>query len=368
MNNLSACPVNCRLRFLVLAALLLQFVTVSVLTGEGRAAEPPEIDELVQAHTELRAAVARVEGEFRIYRSEAVEPRAMEVAPAELGLPLKLSGVLWRDEGTFRADYTAYRQANGTTETLQHAIGVDDEAAYDFSEGKSLHGMLQSCEKGTPEADGIIRSVQLQFLRYVDALWSIGSGTPVVDLLQRPDSRLVPDIRKGVMTGYSINVATGQGTEAVFTLNKAMPYPLKYSRGGPRDDLSFSVERKMFMTTNGKVKRPKRVVEVSRMGAANEGYTEVAVLELEPLARESPIANGITSASFRDIGIPYQEYTYEKNDGQQLGRKYNDVGPRFPAHREKDWRRGILIWAGGFFIAAVLIYACYSRYRSNRDV
>lgn len=216
-------------------ALVLPFVACSlfvslVISADCGAAEPPTVDELLRAHSELRAAVANVKGEFHLFRTETVVPEARDRLPDDLGLPLIFSGCLWRSPDMFRADFSAHHFDNEGEKTIQQSVAVDEGRAYEFSEGAEI-GALRVCDTGTREAQTISSFVETRFHRYLDALWSVGSGVSVVDLLQRPSTQLDSNPQNEIVDGFSLKLSDEDGTEGCVVLGMTRNYPLRHQEG-----------------------------------------------------------------------------------------------------------------------------------------
>lgn len=279
-------------------------VGIFISSPTCKAIDAPPVEQLQQDSIELGAASTNVQGAIRVYRSDTANPAAFEKLPTEIAMPLTLSGQLWRSTSRFRADYKQFRPTKTVKET-QAAVGMDGNEVYEFSSGAMPDsGALRICDLGTPEANTATKFVKATFFDPVDALWSQG-GVPFVDLLQRPSTRLV--LSKMFPGGFAMEVATEDGTKGQFEFEAPSPHPLGYIVSSvTAGKLSAKSERRVFSAQKYGRWYPTRIVDISQAGGAS--YTQVVVLDLEPLQTDSPIAQPISDASFQNLGIGYRAY------------------------------------------------------------
>lgn len=344
-------------RYLALAVFAWPFVEFNFRSATCKAAESPTIAELRHAHSQLRAASRRVQGEFRVFRSETVEPAALEELPSVLGLPLVQKGYLWRSGQSFRVDYESY---GAGTEVMEASLAIDEDNVYQFSVGNDELGMLQVCEIDTQQGSNLINSIEGRFYRPLDILWRSGPDTTYVDYLQRPDTEIVPN--RTLSEGYSLLISQDGGSKARFELEPASNHAFAYA-----DVSEEEVELKMraFSISEEGAIFPARYVELSSFGE-NSGYTKVVAFDLEPLEPESPISHKITAASFRNLGVEYQVY-YFRGSGEELGERYERAGILSSDHEEDEFDfLAWFLWASGAIFATALGYIMYRYFRTKK--
>lgn len=287
--------------------------------------QPPTLAELRAAHATLRAAVIDVQGTIQVYRAEAEIPAAFEQLPSELGIPLLISGNVWRGKSRFRGDYTTESSHGETQRTVVQSVASDDGTVFKLSGSPDDKiGTLYVCDVGAPESAEIENVIEGQFYHRLDALWR-GNGVPFIDLLQRPGAEIAATSRT-LQPGISLLVPFDEGTNVQLELEGTGYYPFGYSSGSSTArHVTIRHESRAFSReVDGRV-LPTRIVTVGSFGSKGpgEGYTEVVLLDLKPLEADSPIAKPITVASFQDLGVPYQVYRH------RLGAAEVELAERF---------------------------------------
>lgn len=329
-----------------------------------QAAEPPLIADLRRGETELREMSSNVQGDFRVFRSETPEPRAFEELPSEIGVPLIRRGTLWRSQVRFRADYRSISRADQGVTEFQHSLAVDGQKVYEFASGLDPDtGLLHVYERNSPEGTALLQSIESKFYAPIDALWSQGGGIPFADLLQRPGSELVPS--QDVPGALSLFASADDGTKARFDFQPGDYHPLSHFYTSVRADGSeVNWERRVSPVEKDGVLIPARVVDVARFGPGS-GYTQIVMFNLAPLEDDSPIAQPITSASFRNLGAGYQVYNFDSSPNEQLAERYAKP-PASDSGRLSNSRMYFL-WLNGFLILALVVMILY-RYVRNKKV
>lgn len=350
----------------LVTVLSLQFVAFNLAIC--KAAQPPTIAELRQAHSQLRTDSIEVQGDFRVYRSETVILAALEKLPADIGIPLVRSGYVWRSAERFRVDYKLYRRDNGTVTEVQQAYAHDVAAVYELSSGLDPDGgMLSAYNMNTPEGANSMASIKSIFYGPLDSLWSGGGGEPILDVLQRPGTIIAPNKSRYLPGGFSLLVPPSREnneTQIEFEPTKNYPFGYLFSSVGEGSSLIKIERRVVSVEKDGRV-FPSRVVDVVSYGSKG-GYTQVVMLDLEPLAADSPISVDITPASFQNLGFGYQVYDFREPGKEELAQRYERPTP-IPAKSESTFRSYFLwyfLWINGFVILVLLAYVIF-RYRKK---
>ncbi len=132
----------------------------------------------------------------------------------------------------------------------------------------------------------------------------------------------MPNTSKTLPGGYSLLALGDDGSETRYAFEPAKNRPFGYyvASAGQGDRL-VKVERRVFSVEKEGVLLPSGVVDVVSLGLEG-GYTEVVMLELEPLEIDSPIGSEITPASFQDIGIGHQVYKCLHFEGVEIAERY----------------------------------------------
>lgn len=340
-----------------LPVLLLLFMTVAPATC--RAADLPSVAELRKNFAALRAASSNVQGEIRVYRSETVKPEALDRLPSDIELPLILSGTLWRSQDRFRADYKTLRPKQLALD-LQESVAVDGGKLYQLSGGPNPEGgMLRVSSLDTTEASAAMATVRHRFFEPLDALWSL-DGVPLEDLLQRPDTTIQPS--QMFPGNFSFDIAAEDGTKERLEFASTTNSPLAYvfaTQAGAR--FRVTVQRRIVSVEKHGALYPRQVVSVVDLGKDGAGYTEVALLDLEPLKVSSPIAAPVDAGSFRDLKIGYQVYNVPRSGEEDLGERYG-TPDAVPGNSPTSFRT-FFLWLNGFAIMLALTLVLYGFYR-----
>jgi hypothetical protein len=292
------------------------------------ASQPPTLAELRAAHAALRAAVIDVQGTVQVYRAEFEIPAAFEQLPSELGIPLLMSGNVWRGKSRFRGDYTTESSHGDTQRTIVQSVARDDGTVFNLSGSPDIEiGTLYVCDVNAPKSAEIENVIEGQFYHRLDALWS-GNGVPFIDLLQRPGAEIAATSRT-LQPGISLLVPFDEGTNVQLELEGTGYYPFGYSSGSSTArHVTISHKSRAFSReVDGRV-LPTRIVTVGSFGSKGpgEGYTEVVILDLKPLEADSPIAKPITVASFQDLGVAYQVYRHRLGDAEvEIAERYDTL-------------------------------------------
>lgn len=346
-------------------ALVLALFVVVLNAAVCKAVEPPTVAQFRLDHLELRRAVSNVQGDFHVFRSETVLPRALDELPSDLDIPLIRKGSLWRSTERFRADYRSFRPSSKVAKESQHSVARDGGKVYELSSVAPDSGMLRVCDMDTPEAAVSMKFIEFMFYQPLDALWSGGGGTPFVDMLQRPDAKIVPNTQK-LVGGFSMLVTADDWSESRYEFESSKNHPLGYcfASDGGRDSL-VKAERRVFSAEQQGEIFPTRVVNVVALGR-NSGYTEVFIFDLKPLESRSPIASELTAASFQDLGTGYQVYNFRRSAKEEIAERYD--APATPTASSVSKLRSYFLWLNGLLVLALLAYILYRRGRNKNRV
>lgn len=301
-----------------------------------------------------------VQGALRVFRAEIVMPEALERSPDDLGIPVIRDGYVWRSKDRFRADYKVYNPNSENSKISQQSLAMDGTTLFRYGSTDVIDiATLQIAEIGTQEATEIMKSIELMFHLPLDALWN--TGMPLVEILQRPHSRIAPN--KTLPEGYSLLMSDENGGDVQFELEARKYYPFGYARTSQSiGDSLVKSERRVFSTEKDGSIFPVRIVDVVSFGA-DRGYTEVVELDLQPLQENSPIVNPITSSSFRNLGKEYQVYNYKQDDDVQISERIETAKPL--AQVLSGPVRSVLLWLNGIVIAILIAVILY-RYRRHQ--
>lgn len=344
-----------------LLVLLSQFASLTSI-----AAEPPTVSDFRGSLGKIRDGSMKVQGAFRIYRTETVNRSALTDAPEAIKLPLQYSGKLWRNEQRFRADYKLHA-ASGSNEYPQ-SVAVDTGEVFELTYGAApAPGLLQVYEKDTPEGTAALVSIKSRFYEPLDSLWSL-NGVALVDLLQRPDTTIQPN--KVLAGGYSLLVSSQEVGKTRYELefDPSVGHPFGYGSLFHEDaGIQVKAERRVFSQEREGILFPSRVVDVVTLGAPSEGYTQVVEFDLTPLQTVSPISNRIEPSSFETVGEGYQVYTTKKGNKAEIGGRHGRP-PRDDFVVQPTvfgkWRTGFL-WANGFVILVIVGRFVYLQWKAR---
>lgn len=288
--------------------------------------EVPSLDTLEKEWATLQENVQQVQGTFRTYRIEKPLPEALTKNPEEIEIPVVREGHLWRDGKRFRADYSSHDNRNQPGEKVQHSLAMDGKRvfAYSYVEGSKI-GMLRVSTAGSAEAKSMVNTINHSFLHSLDALWSI-DGKPWAEYHQQPGVRLTAGGANS-KDRFSMRHAPVQHaqTTAEFYQEKPFPFLSLEATDQAVGNLNVTVQERVTHTPSGKL-RPTRVVQVVTL-PEQKGYTEVTELNLEPLAKDSPLKEPTTPASFQDLGGDYQVYHVNEQGKEALGERIEGKSP-----------------------------------------
>lgn len=287
-------------------AMVVQLFAIGHVTCDAE--EPPNPAELKRAHLELRAASRNVQGTIQVFRSDEANAAAFEKPPADLGIPLVLSGHVWRSEKRFRADYDSHPR-RGVGKKSVNSVAMDGGTLYSFTSTSPHNGVLRVCNSDTRSADDISQRIDRTFNVKLDAHWSDGQGGAFVDLLQKPGTKVVPNTSRFLRGGYSLLVPLADDNNAQVEFAPSKNYPFGYIRSHDgQGDRTARVEQLVLTQERGGVILPTRIVNVYQIiwNGKERAETEVVVLNLKPLEPDSPIAGPITTKSFRNLGTLYR--------------------------------------------------------------
>jgi hypothetical protein len=339
-------------------------LTVAILTaldvGVCVASDAPTVEQFRRDQDRLREMSRQIQGEFSVYRSLSAVPAALEEMPSKLDIPLVRSGKVWRSESRFRADYTSYspEDDSGTREETHHSVAYDGGKFYEFISGSNPDlGMLRVCDDGTAEAALIQGNIEKILYQPLDSLWKSAGNISYTDLLQRPGAKLVAGITS-LEDGFTLIVSAEDGSSGQFEFESTAYHPFGYflTTAGAGEE-SVRVERRVYSGEQNDVVLPNRVVEVTAFGPGN-GYTNVVVLDLEPLEAESPIARSITTSSFQDIGVGYQVYNFRTSNVEEIGQRYKRTSTI--GENRLGSSRVIFLVLNGILVIGLIAYLAYT--------
>jgi hypothetical protein len=246
---------------------------------------------------------------------------------------------------------------------VQHSVAVDGQKVYEFSSGLNPDGgMLRVLDLDTPEGATAMNFIQSAFYQPIDALWDSGAGVAYLDYLQRPGATLVPDSTEKLSGGFSIAI-TEEETNAQFEFASTNQHPFGYFVSSSEEGgMTIKAERRVFWTEKNGMLFPSRIANVVSIGP-DSGYTEVVMLNLIPLERDSPIAGKITSSSFRNLGSGYQVYEFRKPGEETLAERYRATAD-LPSKSENGFST-LFLWVNAIVIIALVALLLY-KYRSKK--
>lgn len=318
-------------------AMAVQLFAIGHVTCDAE--EPPTPAELKRAHLELRTASRNVQGTIQVYRSDEANAAAFERPPADLGIPLVLSGHVWRSEKRFRADYDSHPR-RGVGKKSVNSIAMDGGTLYSLTSTSPQNGVLRVCDSDTRSADGISQRIDGTFNMKLDAHWSSGQGGAFVDLLQKPGTKVVPNTSPFLRGGYSLlfPLTDDNNAQVEFAPSKKFPFGYTRSRDGQGHRTATS-ERLVLTQERGGVILPSRIVHVYQIiwDGKDRAKTEVVVLNLKPLEPDSPIAGPITPKSFRNLGTLYRVHRVTASGAEEMEEITNQF--EIPLETPEDKRK-----------------------------
>lgn len=345
----------------LVAASVLQFAVFHLAISH--AAEPPTVEELRLAHSELGRASRNVQGTIRVFRSETLIPDALDEEPSQLGIPLVREGSVWRSEKRFRADFTTYAHRGDHVQQSDHSFAIDGEKVYEFANANLEIGILRVSDRNSGEGVTVLGSIQTMFCEPLEALWNVG-GTAITDTLQRPSTEIIPNQK--LDGGYSLLTSTDDGKKTRFELEPAKYYPFGYVTLSESDEvggITVKVEHRVFSAERDGMMFPRRISHVVSLGP-DTGYTEVTLLDLQPLEANSPIASPITSVSFRKFGAAYQVYRIRNSGQEELAERFERPSPA--RTRSGGSFRTYFLWINGLLILAIVASLTYKRLKRRQ--
>jgi hypothetical protein len=333
------------------------FLLCSLVFGTAicEAAELPSVAELRQDSARLLEMSGTVQGSFRVFRSETVIPEALDKPPADLEIPLEMSGSLWRSKDRFRADYMLYQSEQGTRQ-FQCAVAEADGRVYQLScPVDSQGGMLNVYDADSPGGAAVKNFIEHTFYEPLDSL-SSHSQLAFVDWLQHPGTKL--ELSKKFPGGHALLSTSDEGGQARFDFEPARNRPFGYSLATEElGDMRVRLERRVFSIEKDGATYPSRFVDVAWLDKEGNGDTLVVILDLEPLQTNSPISSSINSASFRNLGVGYQVYHGIEIGGEIPAERFG-MPQSLPPNSASE-PRSYFLWLNGALIVAVAAWVIY---------
>ncbi len=340
---------------------VLLFVSLFLLTNRHCfAADPaPTAEELKKAHRQLQEDSESVQGKFRVYRVEKVLPDIFEMGPSQLALDLKSEGYLWRSKDRFRADYRTFRMVKGKIEETERSLAKDRKRIYEFSVSPSgiAADTMMIYELKAEEAKGALGHIEATYFHNLDSLWS-SSGVSYIDFLREPGSKIILDNLNPAGARLSLLVPTRDKYSIGPELETDSPYPFKHVDIIPAKGMKH--ERRVEYTEQNGIVVPSRITTVSAFGGGN-GYSEVVIFELEPLAENSPIDKDFDESSFKKSGKDCM-VNHFKEPEPWIKRQYNSL--RGNLTRLKGSLGGgntYLLWLGATAVLLLLVWFVFFR-------
>ncbi len=324
----------------------------------------PTLKKLKQAHQQLQKYSESVQGKFRTYRVEKIEPDAFEKTPEELGIPLKSEGYLWRSKERFRADYKTFSMVKGKMEETERSLARDSKRIYEFSVSRPgiAADSMMIYDLNAEEAKGALGHIEATYFHNLDSLWS-SSGVPYTDFLKESGSKIVLDNSNPDGARLSLLVPTRDKISIDPELEMNSPYPFKHLATAPVKGMSF--EKRVKYTAQNGIIVPSRITTVSSFGGG-KGYTEIVIFELEPLAESSPINKDFDESSFGNSGKQCMVMRYKEPE-PWIKRQF--ISLRGNITRLKGSLGGdntYLLWLGAVAVSFLLVWFVFFR-KSERS-
>lgn len=349
-------------RLCLAAVLAVQFAASGSASSD--AAEPALVAKLRQEHATLRKFASSVQGEIREFRSEVVIPEALDTPPTEIDISRKSSGKLWRSPDRFRADFRSYGGGSDGVTKFQHSIAADGDIIYMLFSGfvpspgsppmPPSPGSLRIYDRKVSDSAAV--SIDYNYAQ-LDALWRYGKMS-ALDLLDYPGATLQPSTQ--VPGGYVLSVSGEEDNHLQIEFDATRYHPIRRIIGTHTlNGVTFRSEQRIDSEERNGVVLPVRIAEVASLGP-DRGYSQVVLLDLEPLQPDSPIARPITADSFHDLGFEYR--VYQGNEGIVEG---NGTQPARWAPTAFRPSRNLVLSSVGVLIIGIVAYL-FSRFLKTR--